>query len=144
MSAGKKRATESRLEMIVELSKTQTANTDNRVNQSKFKANTRNRFAKGNYEVWENTCDQVTVGDHCSAETRVADHGKHRKSREPIRIQRKYRLPETSAGEKRGRPTYDRWSLVWPYFGLTKKMARNILADSTAQHFLYSLPLPSC
>lgn len=64
MSAGKKRATESRLEMIVELSKTQTANTDNRVNQSKFKANTRNGFAKGNYEVWENTCDQVTVGDH--------------------------------------------------------------------------------
>ena len=144
LSAGKKRATESRLEMIVQLSKTQTANTDNRVNQSKFKANTRNRFAKGNYEVWENTCDQVTVGDHCSAETRVADHGKHRKSREPIRIQRKYRLPETSAGEKRGRPTCDRWSLVWPYFGLTKKMARNILADSTAQHFLYSLPLPSC
>ena len=116
----------------MELGKTQTANTDNRVNQSTFKANTRNRFAKGNYEVWENTCDQVTVGDHCSAETRVADHRKHRKSR------------ETSAGEKRGRPTYDRWSLVWPYFGLTKKMARNILADSTSQHFLYSLPLPSC
>ena len=154
--------------MIVELSKTQTANTDNRVNQSKFKANTRNRFAKGNYKVWENTCDQVTVGDHCSAETRVADHGKHRKSREPIRIQRKYRLPETSAGEKRGRPTYDRWSLVWSYFGLTKKMARTFLADSTAQQctireivkslltsrfriplrsnifFIYSSPLPSC
>ena len=27
--------------------------------------------------MWENTCDQVTVGDHCSAETRVAHHEKH-------------------------------------------------------------------
>lgn len=67
--------------MIVGLSKTQTENTDNRVNQSKFKANTRNRFAKGNYEVWENTCDQVTVGDHCSAETRVTDHGTNQNSK---------------------------------------------------------------
>ena len=78
LSVGKKSATESRLEIIVKLSKTQTTNTDNRANQSKFKANTCNRFAKGNYEVWENTCHQVTVGDHCSAETRIANHERHR------------------------------------------------------------------
>ena len=94
--------------MIVELSKTQTANTDNRVNQSKFKANTRNRFAKGNYEVWENTCDQVTVGDHCSAETRVADHGNIENHVNQSEFKENTGCRKQAPGKNFKRPTYDR------------------------------------